>query len=63
MTITKKTFCPRIGKLREEQVTVEILQNGNGRDRKYKTKDCLFRGQCPKRNGCKWAHWDGSSWL
>lgn len=54
MTITKKTFCPRIGKLREEQVTVQILQNGNGRDRKYETKDCLFRGQCPKRNGCQW---------
>ena len=63
MTTTKKSFWPRSGTLRQERVSVQILQNGNGRDKKYETKDCLFRGQCPKRNGCQWAHWDGSSWL
>lgn len=63
MKTTKKFFCPRTGELHQEQITVEILHNGNGRDRKYETKDCLFSGQCPKRNGCKWAHREDRSWL
>lgn len=63
MTITKKTFCPRIGELHQEQVSVEFLHNGNGRNRKVESGDCLFAQQCPRYEGYQLAHWTRMSWL